>query len=220
MSEGGEARNHEAEVEAEIDRTLADNGWKLDGVIVKVLARRIAALDALRRSPQGDDPALRPGVPGPIDVADAQRIRKARSPQGEDHEAGIPDAALDAAEQAVHACRRYALGHPSRKAIYVEARDEAYDVLKAALPHLSRCPAPHREDHEACPTCEQFERHMADVHGRTPEALDHESAADRPSPERAKVARLRSALERVESHGSGIAVTIAREALAEFGEGP
>jgi hypothetical protein len=143
-----------------------------------------------------------------------------RSPQGEDHEAGIPDAALDAAEQAVHACRRYALGHPSRKAIYVEARDEAYDVLKAALPHLSRCPAPHREDHEACPTCEQFERHMADVHGRTPEALDHESAADRPSPERAKVARLRSALERVESHGSGIAVTIAREALAEFGEGP
>ena len=81
----------------------------------------------------------------------AHDLDSPRSPQGKDHEAGIPDAALDAAEAAVHACRRYALGHPSRKAIYVEARDEAYDVLKAALPYLSRCPSPQDEDHEAGP---------------------------------------------------------------------
>jgi hypothetical protein len=71
-------------------------------------------------------------------------VDAARSPQGE---VGIPKVALDAAEQAVHACRHYALGHPSRRALYVDARDEAYDVLAAALPYLA-ARSPQSEDHE------------------------------------------------------------------------
>lgn len=50
------------------------------------------------------------------------------------HEANEPpSAAIEAGTKAVDACRHFALGHPSGKAIYVDARDEAYDVLQAAL---------------------------------------------------------------------------------------
>lgn len=96
------------------------------------------------RSPQGEDHKADPIKTVGESWADDQ-LAYSKAMQGEAHETGISEAALDAAEQAVHACRRYALGHPSRKAIYVEARDEAYDVLKAALPHLSRVSAPERD---------------------------------------------------------------------------
>lgn len=42
--------------------------------------------------------------------------------------------ARKAARQVIDANRKYALGHPSRRAIYVDAADEAYDIVEAVAP--------------------------------------------------------------------------------------
>jgi hypothetical protein len=49
----------------------------------------------------------------------------------------VENLAVDAAEAVIHANRRYALGHPSRKALWVDARDEAYDIVRAVIPILA-----------------------------------------------------------------------------------
>jgi hypothetical protein len=71
----------------------------------------------------------------------------------------IPEAALDAGEQAVHGCRHYALGHPSRRALYVDARDEAYDVITAALPFLR---AEHPEAGSEAERLREVMRHLVE----------------------------------------------------------
>jgi len=72
MSEGGETRNHEAEVEA-LRSVLGP--WIPPGRLGEQLVR--AALDAVRRSPQG----LSPEGTMPSEATEAGRWR---SPQGED----------------------------------------------------------------------------------------------------------------------------------------
>lgn len=67
MSEGGEARDHEAEVEAAIFDVLTREGvifasrFPIGRVQAREfrqrVAKAIAALDAVRRSPQGEDQA-------------------------------------------------------------------------------------------------------------------------------------------------------------------
>jgi len=163
-SEGGEARNHEAEVEA-VARVLHDY-LPLDDYSSEAV-REVAGdvLDALRRCPQGEDPALRPGVPGPIDVADERRIREALSPQGEDHEATHPyaEVALGPEEFVTsdqgedHEARLQGvtrlIEHPNDS-----PRLTAMDVLA----YLSRCPSPERDPR----TPDEFIAENAALHAR------------------------------------------------------
>jgi len=109
MSEGGETRNHEAEVEA-VARAIydtQDNGlawdnptlgdWRKDYEREKARAA-IAALDAVRRSPH--------------DKTDRERAAErwnymaghGRSPQGEDHEAGCGEKVTPSHEKPPRTC--------------------------------------------------------------------------------------------------------------------
>ena len=77
MSEGGDARNHEAEIEAVAEALSAyfDTGQT---ILMEIASAAIDALDAVRRSPTAED-AVR--------LAYEDGFRAGRSPQGEDHEA-------------------------------------------------------------------------------------------------------------------------------------
>jgi hypothetical protein len=112
MSEGGEARNHEAEVEAVIPTRAVDaalntlatyrrQGGEF-GAMQRALAAALPFLDAVRRSPQGEEPEVIPwprelGVQpdgevavrypnGQTGVRPKMSPDKLRSPQGENHE--------------------------------------------------------------------------------------------------------------------------------------
>jgi len=98
MSEGGEARNHEAEVDAvafELEGGLGGKrDWKIKGNSHAAARAAIAALDALRRSPQkrkGHDPGC--------DLPSAHRGPCRRSPQDEDHVERMRELADSVAER-------------------------------------------------------------------------------------------------------------------------
>jgi len=123
--EGGEARNHEAEVEA-VARALneAPPGHPFDDEALREVARRvITALDAVRRSPQGETCPVC-GRPGSC-CAEVDRLR---SPQGEDVEAGI-----EAAAQAMCSLTGFGPHYGGEHRAMAE---------KAIAAYLSRCPSP------------------------------------------------------------------------------
>jgi len=156
--EGGEARNHEAEVERVpraphgIRQRDFRMGWE-------------AALDAVRCSPQDEDQACdcgaKPGQPCYIDADGPQYHALRGVPQGEDHEAGI-----EAAMRAVYDRWPQMWGKDGKPKTYEECygcapldnEDDRAEMEVAVDAYLSRCPSPEREPTQLGTVCEQCER--------------------------------------------------------------
>jgi hypothetical protein len=148
MSEGGEARNHEAEVEVVARALWEMNGstpWAHASQGTKALRRKaaraaIAALDAVKRSSR----PIGPGNP-PAWMFDALR----RSPQGEDHEAAfkfqLPSPSMEDHEAGIEAGARAM--NPAYDAATHDATRANWraNFERGLAAYLSRCPSPERD---------------------------------------------------------------------------
>jgi hypothetical protein len=105
------------------------------------------------------------------------------------------------------------------EALVMARLEDEIDRLRRRVIELEAAPSPADGTEPDTDPAVLHDRHMRHVELLRQQRDEARAELERlrgTEPDTAKLNHLRSALERVESHGSGVAVTIAREALAEF----